>query len=505
MAISTQIPLSWKLPLFWATIDGSKAGNLTESQRALLVGQMYTSGASAGIQPINTPIPVGSVALAGNYFGVGSMAYRMVKEFFNCNTTQQLWAVGVPEPSAGTKAVGTITITVSSLASGVLTIYFAGQKVEINVASTDTPTIIAAALAAEINANLELPVVAVAALGVVTVTSQWKGETGNDITIIPNFLGPYGGERLPVGLTVVVVPMATGTGTVDFTAAISAIQTIDFDFLGLPFTDTGALTTWNTEYGFAATGRWNFTRQQYGIITTARRDTYAGMITWGLTQNSPVMSTMAVETTSPTPMWEWAAAYCAIAALGFSDDPARPLQTLEMPGLLTAPSATRFSQLQRNALVNSGLASHFVAPSGQAAVEREQTQYQLNSFGQGDTAFSLLTVLTTLQELLRRMKSAITSKYPRVKLVPDGTKLGPGQAAVMPLDIKGELVAEFSNAMFDGLVSNIKAFKANLIVEIDNNNPNRLNVLWPPQLAGQLRQFAALAQFRLLSPPVDVG
>ena len=55
--------------------------------------------------------------------------------------------------------------------------------------------------------------------------------------------------------------------------------------------------------------------------------------------------------------------------------------------------------------------------------------------------------------------------------------------------------------MYDGLVADLADFKANLIVEIDDNNPNRVNVLWPPQLAGQLRQFAVLAQFRLMYPP----
>jgi phage tail sheath gpL-like len=89
-----------------------------------------------------------------------------------------------------------------------------------------------------------------------------------------------------------------------------------------------------------------------------------------------------------------------------------------------------------------------------------------------------------------------------VKLVPDGTRIGPGQAAVTPSDIKAELVSEFTQAMYDGLVADITDFIANLIVEIDDNNPNRVNVLWPPQLAGQLRQFDVLAQFRLMYPPV---
>ena len=40
-------------------------------------------------------------------------------------------------------------------------------------------------------------------------------------------------------------------------------------------------------------------------------------------------------------------------------------------------------------------------------------------------------------------------------------------------------------------------FKAHLIVERDPNNPNRVNVLYPPDLINQLRIFAVLAQFRL--------
>jgi phage tail sheath gpL-like len=195
-----------------------------------------------------------------------------------------------------------------------------------------------------------------------------------------------------------------------------------------------------------------------------------------------------------------AAAYCADAALGFTDDPARPLQTLEMLGLLPAQLQNRFSQAQLNALTNSGLAIQATNAAGNMFIMREQTQYQLNAFGQSDTAFGLLTTLATLAELLNRMKSAITSKYPRVKLVPDGTKLGPGQAAVTPTIVKGELVSEFQQAMYDGLVADLPDFLANLVVEIDDNNPDRLNVLWPPQLAGQLRIFAALAQFRLLYP-----
>jgi hypothetical protein len=51
--------------------------------------------------------------------------------------------------------------------------------------------------------------------------------------------------------------------------------------------------------------------------------------------------------------------------------------------------------------------------------------------------------------------------------------------------------------MYNGLVENLAAFKSHLLVERDPNDPNRLNVLYPPDLINQLRIFAVLAQFRL--------
>ena len=107
-------------------------------------------------------------------------------------------------------------------------------------------------------------------------------------------------------------------------------------------------------------------------------------------------------------------------------------------------------------------------------------------------------MLSNLRELLLRMRAAITSKYPRHKLGVDSVNYGPGQKIMTPSLGKAELVAEARQAEYDGLLQNLAAFKANLIVALDDNDPTRLNVLWAPQLMGQLRQFNVLAQFRLL-------
>jgi phage tail sheath gpL-like len=130
-------------------------------------------------------------------------------------------------------------------------------------------------------------------------------------------------------------------------------------------------------------------------------------------------------------------------------------------------------------------------------ISRETTTYQYNLYGFEDDAYELVTTLATLARLLRNQRQAITSKFPRHKLANDGTRFGPGAAVVTPGIAKAELVARYRMDEFNGLVENTRAFKRNLIVERDPNNPNRLNVLYPPDLVNQLRMFAVLAQFRL--------
>jgi phage tail sheath gpL-like len=265
----------------------------------------------------------------------------------------------------------------------------------------------------------------------------------------------------------------------------------------MPYTDSNSLMAWNEEYGFSDTGRWGWQRQMFGHVFSAKRGTYANLITFGDTNNSGVESIMAFEQTTPSPMFEAAAAYTAKAQRALINDPARPLQTLSLNKIKSCPLQDRFDFVELNSLALNGLAIQEIGTDGQPMIMREQTTYQLNLYGSPDDAYELVTTLATLAKLLRNQKEAITSKFPRHKLADDGTKFGPGQAIVTPGIIKAELVNEYQMDMWNGLVENLSAFKANLLVERDPNDPNRVNVLYPPDLINQLRIFAVLAQFRL--------
>jgi phage tail sheath gpL-like len=256
------------------------------------------------------------------------------------------------------------------------------------------------------------------------------------------------------------------------------------------------MNIWEAEFGFSDTGRWGFIRQHYGQIFNAKRGIFSDLIAFGDTRNSPQMSVLGIEVGSPTPSYEWAAAYTAKAARALLNDPARPLQTLSLESCLPAQGHFRFLLSELNALAYGGIATQRTM-TNVPVIMRESTTYTKNLYGNSDDAYELVTTLSTLTKLLRNQRQAITSKFPRHKLADDGTRFGAGQAIVTPKIIKAELVAQYRVDEFNGLVENGKQFKAHLIVERNPNDPNRVDVLYPPDLVNQLRVFAVLAQFRL--------
>jgi len=499
------IPANWKLPLYWVEVDPSRAGIWTIRQPALLVGIKTTDGVALP----DVPIPIGTQAQADKQFGQGSHLALMFAAFFANNFAHEVWGLPVAEPVGGTKATGTITVTVApgGHEAGTIHLYIGGHHVPVNIAAsdplqtvTDWKNIINVAISAAINEDFNLPVSSTGGPTSVVLTCNWMGLSGNDIDMRDSYYGRIGSEELPKGVTLAYTTLgmlSTGAGTPVFATAISNLGERQFEYVAMPFTDTTSLLAWETEYGFSDSGRWGWMRQLYGHIFSAKRADYASMIAFGETRNSGITSIMGVELGAPSPVFEWTAAYTAKAARGLTNDPARPLQTLALNGVLTAPTQDRFNRQELNTIAGYGIATQEMGSEGVPMILRETTTYQLNLYGQGDDAYELVTTLATLARLMRNQRQAITSKFPRHKLANDGTRFGPGQAIVTPGILKAELVAEYRMDEYNGLVEDTRAFKNNLLVERDPNNPNRVNVLYPPDLINQLRVFAVLAQFRL--------
>lgn len=492
MAIGfSNIPADLRVPLFYAEMDSSAANTASSAMRRLIVAQVNSDAVGDNIGGL---VLVPSLGLAKSIGGSGSMLAAMYEAWRKVDPVGEVWCLPL-QNDEGVVATATVTVTGAATESGLLNLYIGGVLVQATVTAAATPTIAASALAVKINAAEDLPVTAVAAAGVVTLTCKWKGESGNDINLQLNRLGRTNGEVTPAGLTVVLTKMTQGAGVPDQVDALAALGDEPFEFLCVPWTDTNTLDAWKGAMDDSV-GRWSWAKQLFGHVYAAKRGTLGTLVAAGQTRNDQHVTIQAMEAGVPQPFWVQAATLAARTAVFISADASRPTQSGSLPGLDPAPASERFTLTERQSLLSYGIATAYYE-GGYVRIQRSITTYQKNAYGQADNSYLDSETMHQSAFIIRRMQSVITSKYGRHKLANDGTRFGAGQPIVTPSTIRGELIAQYMQLELEGHVENAELFAAHLIVERDSNDPSRVNVLFPPDYINGLRVFALLNQFRL--------
>jgi len=484
MAVSfNSIPTDLAVPLFYAEVDNSRANTASNLLRSILIGHANDDAAPNDQLTLLTR-ESDAAALGGS----GSMLDAMYETRRRSDPTGEVWGLAVQ--IEGAEASGEINIDGTATASGVLTLYIAGRRIAARVIRGETAQQVAATLAGVINGANGLPVRAEIAGRTVKITCRWRGETGNDIALMA---GPC-----PGGLSASVIAMSGGAGVPDVPKVLASIGDAEGEFIAQPWTDSSALDDFGEWMGSSA-GRWSWSSQLYGHIYSACRGQLGSLVSTGRARNDEHVSIMGVEPSIPQPTWEAAAAFAARQSVFLSIDPARPTQTGLLGGINPPPVGQRFTLPERQILLNSGIATS-VYTDGSARIERAITTYQRNPYGQRDDSYLDSETLHTTSYSIRYLRSIITSKYGRHKLANDGTRFGAGQAIVTPSMIRAELIAGYAALERRGLVENAKLFARYLIVNRDESNANRLNILFPADYVNQLRIFAVLMQFRLQYP-----
>jgi phage tail sheath gpL-like len=488
----SQIPANLRIPGSHLEFDSSLAGYSQQTFKRLIIGQRLAAGTVAAGVP--TLVPSGP--LADTYFGRGSMLAKMCRAALAVDPWMETWAIPLDDNVAGVAATGSLTITGAPTEAGTLNVYVGADdiggslngRVQVAVATTDTPTSIATAIAAAINADDTLPVTAASALGVVTLTARQKGEVGNDIDVRLN----YYGETTPAGIVVAIAAMAAGATNPDITDAITAMAGTQYNWMTMPYVDQANMTAMATELD----SRYSAMEQIGGRAFGGWRGTYAAALTFGQAQNSPHMSMMPMQN-SPTPNYIMAGGYCAIASQQLAIDPARPLQTLPIPGVLAPALLDRWTDTERNQGLFDGMSSFKVGSDGTVRIEAAITQYQKDASGVADTAYLYVNYPEILERHRYNVNSTIAKRYPRSKLAADSQPVQAGQALVRPKDIMATMLSVYQSEVDLGWMQGFDGYKSTIQVGIDANNPNRVNVVDNPELVNGFRIFADLVQFKL--------
>lgn len=490
MAIAFQkYPSSNRVPGVYAEIDPSQANTAGANLRALIIGQITAAGAATPNQPL---ISAG-VNDAITQGGPGSMLALMTAKYRSIDTFGEVWYLPLADDPAAVAATGTLTVTAGPTAAGTIPLYIAGVLVPVLVTSGMTPTQVAAAIATAIGNNPNLPVTASASSGVVTLTAKNKGLAGNDIDLRFAYLGATAGEVMPASLAITVAAMSGGAqNPTALATALANLADMPFEFIACPYNDTASLDAIKA-FMDDNTGRWSWQQMLYGEVFGAFRGTLAQATTFGVTRNDPAVSIIPFSN-SPEPYWLWAAGYTATCAVSQRANPALPLTQIPL-GVLAPPVADQFTLTERNTLLYDGLSTFTVADDGTVLLERAVTTYQKNGQGQPDDSYLDVETRGTLAYVCRDLKTYLSTVFARKILVSDQTRIPAGSDMVNPSTIKAAVIARYYYLQDEvGIVQNADTFAK--AVQVQNAGNGLVQVLWPGDLANQLRQIAILVQFQ---------
>lgn len=504
MTISfNNIPKTLRTPGAYGEVDPSRAltGLVTLPHKVLVLGQKI----AAGTVPVETLVSLSRDGLADGFFGPGSIGARMANFYKDNNQYTEVYGLML-SGDGGVQASAALDFSAAldgATFSGAETMHimFNGEPIDFALTSGMSGGQIASLVASTINGRAystlpmtaTLSAVSVDSMGHLTFSAVCSGTLGNYLDIRHNY---FTGESFPTSFSTDLSTPVFAGGSVDpdLDDAWTVIDGERFNYIIQPWINAANLTSLETELS----DRFEPLEDLQGHAFGAVRGTQASCTTLGNSRNSPHNTIMGFYD-SPNAPEEWAAALGAVCAFNLNEDPARPLHTLKLKGILPPPVENRFTQSERNVLLYDGIATWLVDSGGNVLIERAITTYQNNALGIPDPTYLDVQTLATLSELRDQWKIRMSNRFiiPRFKLADDGFPVQPGSFVATPSTIAQETIALFTELRNAGLIENLDDFIENLRVERDAADRNRVNVLLPADLINQFNVIAGLFQFIL--------
>lgn len=432
-------------------------------QTLLIIAPMLSS---AQVAPL-TPIDIYDDSVAGTAFGEGSLAHLMAKSAISANNYLQLQVIGIEEAVAGKKATATVTITAPATRGGTLSLSVCGERLDIPVETADTAESLNQAVLEAVNARGDLPVIASLEgeeSTVLTLTAKQSGAWGNDIALDV--------QSTAKGVTATVTAMQGGENNADIQPALDAVFAAGHDIIAQPFSDKDSLLKLRTHLEKVSGAL-----EQRGAIGAVG---WTGTLSTGTTLASDIndgRTSIAWYPGSVKLPCQIAAAYGAVIA--FEEDPARPLNTLELKGLDIAPVTKRAGRNEQENALHNGLTPLEVGAGNRVQIVRAVTTYTRNVEGVEDTALLDLTTIRTLDYTRKACRERLSQRFPREKLN-ERTRA----------KVRSELLDVLIKLEEEEILENVEENKGMLLVERDGKDPNRLNAAIPADVVNGLHVFA---------------
>jgi phage tail sheath gpL-like len=432
-------------------------------QRMLIIGQRLQSGTV----PALFPVQVFSDTQAAECFGYGSMAHLMAKAAIKANPYLDLTICALNDAATAVASAGSVTVAGPATGSGSLILYIANQKVEIGIAAGATSTAIASTLNAEIAKYPDLPITSAVDnenQSKLNFTAKNKGTVGNQIQIT------Y--ECNAKGVTITVTPMSGGATDPNIADALSVVFAEHYHIIATPYNDQASLVALRDHLDNVSGPM-----EQRGAVgvygmngSLSAATTLANAINHGRILCAYLRGTRSIS-------YEIASAMAAVMA--FEEDPARPLNTLELKGIHAPAIEQRLSRTEQESCLYNGVTPLEVGPGEKVQIVRAISTYIRDAQGINDISLLDITTIRTLDYVRKACRERISLRFPREKL-----------SSKTPPKVRTELLDVLYKLEELEIVEEVAANQDGVIVERDLQDPNRLNARIPVDVVNGLHVFA---------------
>jgi phage tail sheath gpL-like len=497
------------------------------AKKILLVGNKITTtltnsapsfSVAAGTKANASPEFLASADDAATYFGRGSELHRMALRVFEQYPDALVYGCAVAE-SGGNRATVVCTFATNASAAFAVRVRIAGKTIDVPVASADTPTVIATAVANAILDEVDLPVTAQFSVGALTISAKHPGPRGNSLHARLSFVDGAGRET-----TITTSSTGSGAGTTgqmsggaaesgvylftggttadDVTAALAALASTKFDRYVLAMRDATNVDLVAAQLDSMA-GVTNQKRQQFITCTS---DTLANATTLATARNDS-RGQIVWHYVSPLPPEEVAAQVCAArlagdnvvggSLVGEASDPAANLDGVGLRSIAAQLDvADQPTTTEIESALNNGLTP--LAPRGAfASVVRSITTRSLDASSQPSYSVLDTSNVTICDHVADDLQSDLTATFAGCKLASDSDDGEPPDVArvVTPSIIRSRLHYKLKGYEGAGIIRDVDANLALLVVEEDAGVAGRVNAEIPCEpipglhvLGGNVRQ-----------------
>lgn len=475
MAISTAVTQSARASVLGIQVDfkNLRSGTTVLPQRVAIIGQGNTAATYA-----TTKFQSSSATEVGSLVGFGSPLHLVAQQLFpsNGNGLGTIPATFYPlvDDVSGAASEGTITIT------GAQTVAAAYQVVINEIVSEsfvidvgDSVTDAALAATAAINANVNMPVTAVAAIGVVTLTSKWEGLSANDLIVRVD-------GSTTAGSSFALVQPVGGLVNPDVTTALDQVGDVwETIFINcMEIADTTTLDLYQT----FNEARWGATVNMPAVYLTGNNEsTVATAITITDARKTDRTNVQAVGVGSDNLPFVVAARQAVFIAVVGDSNPAQDYNSQVVSGIVPGTDAEQWDFADRDQAIKGG-SSGVIKRDGVMVMKDTVTMY--HPLGDPTPAYNYVNNLMKLFTIIHNTNLIFdVPEWDGAPLIPDG-QATTNPTAKKPSMAKAEIARMIDALGLAAIISDPETAKQTILAGINGSFPRRLDISYTVQLSG---------------------